>query len=87
MRMVQKKKTFDERNPWHMTTVSVEPVSCKTPTSFSPWLFSITTLWCWISAHNPITNNVKTDIKLVLWSIKHWKPNTIKLVVLGTIWT
>lgn len=31
-----KKKTFDERNPWQMTTVSVEPVSCKTPTSFSP---------------------------------------------------
>lgn len=87
----KKKQTFDDWNPWQMTTVSVEPVSCKIPTSFSPWLFSISTLRCWISAINPIEkqslfDQSETDSESNIESRWWYKFNTIELrEFLGTI--
>uniref|UniRef100_A0A6N2M803 Uncharacterized protein n=1 Tax=Salix viminalis TaxID=40686 RepID=A0A6N2M803_SALVM len=38
--------SFVEQRPWHNITMSLDPVSCNKPTSFSPCLFDIVTFCC-----------------------------------------
>lgn len=44
-------QTFEDLNPWHKTTISLDLVSCNTPTSFSLCWFSTLISFCTAAEH------------------------------------